>query len=219
LDAPALVIATGNRGKIKEIRLLLADLGIKLKTPVDFPECPEVTEDQDTFEANAAKKAKLIASCTGFAALADDSGLEVDALGGRPGVHSARYALDRTAPARPTDPDNYLKLLDEMAPVPWEERRARFVCCMVVAFPGGKTAVARGTCPGFINLEPRGEDGFGYDPVFWLPEYQKTMAEVGLVIKNQISHRAQALKQLKATLAQILSQEPSLLQPAKEIGT
>ena len=219
MDAPTLVIATGNPGKIREVSALLSELGLHLKTLADFPDCPEVTEDGDTFEANAAKKAKAVAACTGFAALADDSGLEVEALGGRPGVYSARYAGDRTAPARPTDADNYRKLLAEMAGRPWAERRARFVCCMVVAFPGGRTAVARGTCEGFINLEPQGDGGFGYDPVFWLPEYNCTMAQVGLEIKNQISHRAQALKQLKSTLAELLRREPTLFQPAKNIGT
>ena len=138
MDAPTLVIATGNPGKIREIGDLLAELGFTLKTLADFPDCPEVAEDGDTFEANAAKKASMVAACTGCAALADDSGLEVDALGGRPGVFSARYAADRTAPARPTDPDNYRKLLEEMGSIPWDRRRARFVCCMVVAFPGGR---------------------------------------------------------------------------------
>ncbi len=160
-----------------------------------------------------------MAACTGLPALADDSGLEVDALGGRPGVFSARYAGDRTASERPTDAENYRKLLEEMAGIPWEQRRARFVCCIVVAFPSGRTAVARGTCEGLINLTPQGAGGFGYDPVFWLPEYNCTMAEVGLEIKNRISHRAQALKQLKSTLADLLSREPSLFQPAKPIGT
>jgi XTP/dITP diphosphohydrolase len=219
MDAPTLVIATGNQGKIREIGALLSELGFTLKTLADFPNCPEVAEDGETFEANAAKKAKAVAACTGGAALADDSGLEVEALGGRPGVLSARYALDRTAPARPTDPDNYRKLLEKMANVPWEQRRARFVCCMVVAFPGGRTAVARGTCEGLINLSPQGEGGFGYDPVFWLPEYQQTMAEVGLEVKNRISHRARALEQLKSTLAGLLSREPTLFHPAKPIGT
>jgi XTP/dITP diphosphohydrolase len=219
MDAPTLVIATGNPGKIRELSAMLTDLGLRLKTLADFPDCPEVVEDRDTFEANAAKKAKAVAACSGYAALADDSGLEVEALGGRPGVFSARYAADRTATARPTDPDNYRKLLEEMASIPWEKRRARFVCCMVVAFPGGRTAVARGTCEGLINLAPQGDGGFGYDPVFWLPEYQKTMAEVGLEIKNQISHRAQALEQLYTTLAELLRREPTLFQPTKTIGT
>jgi XTP/dITP diphosphohydrolase len=219
MDAPALVIATGNAGKIREFSALLADLGFSLKTLADFPNCPEVAEDGDTFAANAAKKARAVAACTGLAALADDSGLEVDALGGRPGVFSARYAGDRTAPERPTDADNYRKLLEEMVNIPWEQRQARFVCCIVVAFPQGPTVVARGVCEGRINLTPRGAGGFGYDPVFWLPEYNCTMAEVGLTVKNRISHRAQALKQLKSTLADLLSQEPSLFQPTKTIGT
>ena len=219
MDAPTLVIATANPGKIRELSLLLAELGMTLKTLADFPDCPEVAEDGDTFEANAAKKAGAIAACTGCAALADDSGLEVEALGGRPGVFSARYAFDRTVPARPTDEDNYRKLLAEMVAVPWAERQARFVCCMVVAFPGGRTAVARGTCEGFINLQPQGGGGFGYDPVFWLPAYNCTMAEVGLEIKNQISHRAMALKKLQSTLAEILREAPTLFQPAKIIGT
>jgi XTP/dITP diphosphohydrolase len=219
MDAPALVIATGNPGKIREFSALLAELGFNLTTLADFPNCPEVAEDGDTFEANAAKKARAVAACTGYAALADDSGLEVDALMGRPGVHSARYADDRTAPNRPTDVDNYRKLLEEMATVPWAQRRARFVCCLVVAFPGGRTVVARGTCEGLINLTPQGAGGFGYDPVFWLPEYNCTMAQVGLEIKNRISHRALALKQLHATLADLISREPSLFQPAQTIGT
>lgn len=219
MAAPALVIATANPGKIRELSLLLAELGIELKTLADFPDCPEVVEDGDTFEANAAKKAKAVAACTGCAALADDSGLEVEALGGRPGVHSARYASDRTGSARPTDPDNYRKLLDELADVPREKRRARFVCCMVVAFPGGRTAVARGTCEGYIHTQAQGEGGFGYDPVFWLPEYHCTMAQVGLKTKNKISHRAQALKNLHATLAELLRQEPTLFHPAQTIGT
>jgi XTP/dITP diphosphohydrolase len=213
------VIATGNSGKIREFQALLAELGFNLKTLPDFPACPEVVEDGDTFAANAAKKAKAVAACTGYAALADDSGLEVDALGGRPGVWSARYAADRGPSARPTDAANYWKLLEEMALIPWAERRARFVCCIVVAFPGGRTAMARGTCEGLINLTPQGDGGFGYDPVFWLPEYKQTMAQVGLEVKNRISHRAQALEQIKSTLAELLRQEPSLFQPAQTIGT
>lgn len=219
MDAPALVIATGNPGKIRELGALLADVGISLQTLADFPNCPEVAEDGETFEANAAKKAWAVVACTGLPALADDSGLEVDALGGRPGVFSARYAGDRTAPERPTDADNYRRLLEEMAGIPWDQRRARFVCCIVVAFPGGRTVVARGACEGVINLTPQGSGGFGYDPVFWLPEYNCTMAEVGLEVKNRISHRAQALKQLHSTLAELLSQDPSLFQPATANGT
>ncbi|WP_449244797.1 XTP/dITP diphosphatase [Desulfobacca acetoxidans] len=219
MDVPAVVIATRNAGKIRELRALLAEINLSLLTLADFPECPEVLEDGDTFLANAAKKAQAIAACTGLPALADDSGLEVAALGGRPGVFSARYGADRTAPQPHTDADNYVKLLEEMADIPWEQRRARFVCCIVVAFPGGRQVITEGVCQGFIDFEPKGAGGFGYDPVFWLPQYNRTMAEVGLEVKNQISHRAQALKEMQAILADLLHREPSLFQPATPIGT
>lgn len=214
MAAPTLVIATRNPGKIKEFSALLGDLGLRLLTLADFPDCPEVAEDGATFEANATKKALAVAAYTGRAALADDSGLEVEALGGRPGVLSARYAADRTGPNQPTDADNYQKLLEEMAGVPWAQRQARFVCAIVVACPGGQTVVARGSCEGLINLTPQGTGGFGYDPVFWLPDYNCTMAEVSLELKNRISHRARALKQLTTTLAELLREEPGLFYPA-----
>ena len=214
-----LVMASQNPGKVREMAALLESLGVRLLSLADFPELPDIPEEGATFAENALFKAKMVARLTGLAALADDSGLEVEALGGRPGVFSARYASDRTAPARPTDADNYRKLLEEMAAVPWAERRARFVCCIVAAFPGGRSAVARGTCQGLINLTPQGAGGFGYDPVFWVPEYNCTMAEVGLEIKNRISHRAQTLKQLQKTLAELLREEPSLFYPATSIGT
>ncbi len=210
---PTLVIATRNQGKIRELANLLADLGLTIKTLADYPDCPEVVEDGDTFAANATKKAMAVARYTGLPALADDSGLEVDALGGRPGVHSARYAAERTASARPSDQENYEKLLEELAGVPRPQRTARFVCCIVVAFPNGHTVLARGTCEGLIHDKPQGEGGFGYDPVFWVPDYQATMAEVGLAVKNRISHRARALRQLHDTLAALLRQNPSLFQP------
>ncbi|MGQ9919769.1 MAG: XTP/dITP diphosphatase [Desulfobacca sp.] len=219
MAAPVLVIATKNPGKIRELAELLSDLGVTLKTLADYPYCPEVVEDGATFAANATKKAVAVARYTGLPALADDSGLEVDALGGRPGVHAARYAADRTAPARPRDEDNYRKLLDELAGVPAAQRTARFVCCMVVAFPNGRTVQTQGTCEGLIHTKPEGHNGFGYDPVFWLPAYQATMAQLGLEIKNRISHRAKALAQLKTTLAALLRQEPDLFQPTHRLGT
>ncbi len=219
MAAPTLVIATHNPGKIRELAILLADLGFTLQTLADYPQCPEVVEDGATFAANATKKALAVAQCTGLPALADDSGLEVDALGGRPGVHSARYAAERTAPARPGDEENYQKLLEELAGVPPAQRTARFVCCMVVAFPNGRTVLAQGTCEGLIHHRPQGRSGFGYDPVFWLPEYEATMAEVGLDIKNRISHRARALAQLKTILADLLRREPELFHPAPPLGT
>src|SRR3974377_1738810 len=141
MAAVTLVMATRNAGKVREMAELLGDLGVRLLGLADFPEIPDIPEEGATFAENALAKAKTVARLAGLPALADDSGLEVEALGGRPGVLSARYAQDRTAPARPTDPDNFRKLLAEMASVPWAQRQARFVCCMVVAFPGGRTAL------------------------------------------------------------------------------
>lgn len=207
MDTPTLVIATRNPGKIRELNLLLGELGITLLSLQDFPALPEIVEDGQTFLDNARKKAQTVARATGLPALADDSGLEVMALDGRPGVHSARYAADRTSPHPPADTDNYRKLLDELAEVPWEQRQARFVCEIVLAFPDRQTVTARGTCEGVIAFEPRGEKGFGYDPVFWLPEYNVTMAEIDVALKNRISHRAQALQQMKAIIRALLGKK------------
>ncbi|MBW1917951.1 MAG: XTP/dITP diphosphatase [Deltaproteobacteria bacterium] len=201
MDAPTLVIATHNPGKVRELQLLLKKLGINLMSLQNFPDLPEIIEDGPTFAANAQKKARAVARATGFPALADDSGLEVAALGGRPGVHSARYAADRTYPDPPTDQDNYLKLLEELADIPWDQRQAQFVCEMVLAFPDSQMVSTQGTCKGMIALKPQGQQGFGYDPVFWLPQYGCTMAEIDLDLKNQISHRAQALKEMKSIIA------------------
>jgi len=200
VDGLTLVIATRNAGKIKEIKALLADLGVRVLSLADFPEMPEVVEDGVTFLDNARKKAREVAAVTGLPALADDSGLEVAALGGGPGVYSARYAADRTAPHSPSDRDNYLKLLEELAGVPVDQRQARFVCELVLAWPEGLELRARGTWEGAIAPEPRGAEGFGYDPVFWLPEYGKTVAEAGITVKNRHSHRARALQDLKVQL-------------------
>jgi len=200
MAAPTLVMATRNPGKIRELREILQDLGIKLLSLADFPELPEIPEAGPTFAENAAAKAREVARLTGLPALADDSGLEVAALRGRPGVWSARYAQDRTAPAPPTDQDNWRKLLEEMAGVPLEARQARFVCEIALALPDGRLFQARGECAGRIALTPQGEQGFGYDPVFALPEYGRTMAELGPRVKNRISHRARALAALKELL-------------------
>ncbi len=195
-----LVTATKNPGKVREMAALLADMDVRLLSLADFPELPDIPEEGATFAKNARYKAREVARLTGLAALADDSGLEVAALQGRPGVFSARYAQDRTAPHPPTDEDNWRKLLDEMQGVPWEQRQARFVCEIALALPDGRLFRARGDCPGYIALQPEGEQGFGYDPVFWLPEYGATMATVGLEVKNAISHRGRALKELKEIL-------------------
>jgi len=196
-------MATRNAGKVRELRELLQGLGIELLSLADFPDLPEIPEEGATFAENAATKAKEVARLTRLPALADDSGLEVAALGGRPGVFSARYAQDRTQPKVPTDPDNWGKLLEEMAGVPWEEREARFVCAIVLALMDGRVFTARGECRGYIALEPRGEHGFGYDPVFWVPEFERTMAELGPEVKNRISHRAKALAVLREILVSI----------------
>jgi XTP/dITP diphosphohydrolase len=190
---PTLVMATRNPGKIRELAALLQDSGVKLLSLADFPKLPEIPEEGATFADNAATKAMEVARLTGHPALADDSGLMVDALGGAPGVFSARYAQDRTSPRPPSDADNWGKLLDELKNVPQGQRGARFVCELALATSDGRLLRARGECAGVIALEPRGDTGFGYDPVFWVPEYGATMAQLGPEIKNKISHRARAL--------------------------
>jgi len=200
-------MATRNPGKIRELKALLRDSGVTLLSLADFPHLPEIPEEGTTFGENAAAKAMAVARLTGQPALADDSGLMVDALKGAPGVFSARYAQDRTAPAPPTDADNWRKLLSELKDVPWGERGARFVCELALATPDGSLRRARGECAGVIALEPRGETGFGYDPVFWVPAYSATMAQLGPEIKNKISHRAKALTAFKEVLRSWLKEQ------------
>ena len=203
MAAPTLVMATRNVGKVRELRDLLQGLGIELKSLADFPELPEIPEEGATFAENAGFKAREVARLTHLPALADDSGLEVTALAGRPGVFSARYAQDRTGAKVPSDADNWRKLLDEMQKIPWEKRGARFVCEIALVLPDGRLFTAQGECAGVIALEPKGEHGFGYDPVFWVPEYERTMAELGPEVKNRLSHRARALAALKEILVSI----------------
>ncbi len=190
-----LVLATGNRGKINEIKDLLADLSIDILTQNDFDAWPELEETGSTFEENAATKAKTLAAWAGAAALADDSGLEVEALDGAPGVVSARYAGTQG-----DDAANIARLLEEMEGVPMDERGARFVCVLVLASPQGDTTEVRDTCEGTITTAPRGERGFGYDPVFVAAGQDRTMAELPLAEKNSISHRGKALRHLREML-------------------
>jgi XTP/dITP diphosphohydrolase len=197
---PTLVMATRNPGKIRELQELLKDTGVALLNLADFPHLPDIPEEGATFAENAAAKALAVARLTGYPALADDSGLMVDALRGAPGVFSARYAQDVTAPRPPQDADNWQKLLEELKNVPWEARGARFVCEIALATPDGRLLRAHGECQGKIALKPRGSEGFGYDPVFWVPAYGATMAQLGPEVKNQISHRARALAALKELL-------------------
>jgi XTP/dITP diphosphohydrolase len=200
-------MATRNPGKIRELEAILQDSGVRLLSLADFPELPEIPEEGATFADNAAAKAMAVAGLTGHPALADDSGLMVDALGGAPGVFSARYAQDRTAPRPPTDADNWGKLLDELQHVPTGERGARFVCELALATPGGRLLRARGECAGVIAFKPQGDTGFGYDPVFWVPEYGATMAQLGPEIKNKISHRARALAAFSTLLGSWLKEQ------------
>jgi XTP/dITP diphosphohydrolase len=199
-NPPEVVIATRNPGKFREIKAILSSLPLKFFSLEDFPDMPEVVEDGATFSENAGKKARTIADFTGRPAIADDSGLAVDALQGRPGVFSSRYAGEKA-----TDRKRCQKLLEEMASIPQGKRQARFMCTMAVALPGGRMEVVEGECRGWITSAPRGKRGFGYDPIFFVPQFGKTMAELEPEEKNRISHRGRALEKLKAILPEFLS--------------
>ncbi len=192
-----ILLATKNRGKIEEFGRLFEEFGHEVVSLLDLGEIPSVEEDGATFEENAIKKAKGYAEATGMAALADDSGLEVDALGGAPGVYSARYA----GPSA-TDADNNRKLLKALEGVPEPERTARFRCVLALYLPDGRLITAHGTCEGLIALEPKGEGGFGYDPIFFVPSKGRTMAELSPEEKNAISHRGRAIERLRPALTE-----------------
>ena len=191
-----LVLATRNRNKVIELVALLGDLGITIRTLDEFPDAPDVVEDGDTCEANAVKKARVIAEFTGLPAVADDTGLEVDALGGRPGVYAARYAGEDA-----TYEDNCRKLLRELMGVPREQRTARFLTVAAIALPSDGIRVARGTLEGVIAEEASGTLGFGYDPVFQIPELGMTLAQLSVDQKNTISHRAKAFAKVRKMLS------------------
>ena len=194
------IIATRNPGKLREIEAILSPFSLKILSLKDFPGIPEVLEDGATFAENAGKKAKTIARLTGRLGIADDSGLAVEALKGRPGVFSSRYAGENA-----TDQERCQKLLEEMAEIPPGQREAAFLCVIAVALPDGKMQMVQGECRGSIALAPRGKQGFGYDPIFFIPEFAKTMAELEPEVKNRISHRARALEQLKLILPKFVS--------------
>ena len=191
-----LLIATTNPGKIREYQQLLNGLNCDLIGLVDVGITQDVDETGSTYEANALLKAQEYAALSGLLTLADDSGLEVDALDGRPGVHSARYA--------PDSPTRIRKLLGEMQNVPADQRTARFQCVIALAWPDGRTEITVGTCAGWISTEARGSNGFGFDPVFYVPERGVTMAELPDEVKNQISHRARAAQKMRPILERIL---------------
>jgi XTP/dITP diphosphohydrolase len=191
-----LVVATRNAGKLREIRHLLEGAGVAVLGLDAFPELPEVIEDGDTFAANAAKKAETVARLTGRPCLADDSGLTVEALNGEPGVHSARYAGEQG-----NDEANNARLLEELAGVPDDRRQGAFCCVMALCRPGQPTCFFEGRVEGRILRASRGTGGFGYDPLFLVDGFGRTMAELPLEEKNRISHRGQALRQVVAALA------------------
>lgn len=197
-----LVLATRNEGKVQEIAVLFEPQGIEVVSLKAFPEIPEIPEDGDTFTENALAKARAVMVHTGQLVMADDSGLEVDALGGAPGVHSARFAGEPRDDRR-----NNEKLLRLLAGVPWEKRRARFRCVIALVAPGGAERIAEGICEGYITLEPRGTAGFGYDPLFYVPEYDRTFAELDLDTKNRISHRGRALNAAREAITELLAAE------------
>lgn len=196
---PRLLLATHNSAKLRELRSLLCagewelvtleQQGLKLKVP----------EVGRTLEENAAAKATTYARASGLVALADDSGLEVEALGGGPGFLSARYAGEGAS-----DMDKISRLLSELAGIPWEKRKARFRCVIAVASPDGRLELCEGECQGVITFEPHGKGGFGYDPIFFLPELGKTMAELSLEEKNRISHRGRAVQKALELLRRML---------------
>jgi XTP/dITP diphosphohydrolase len=186
-----IIAATRNRGKLEEIAQLLSCLPYDVISMTEAGVTDDIDETGATFEENALIKARAVWKVTGETVLADDSGLEVDFLGGAPGVYSARYAGEGA-----TDADRNRKLLAALAGVPADKRSARFVCAAALIFPDGRETVVRGTCEGYITDVPAGNNGFGYDPLFYVPEFGMTIAQMGAELKNSISHRGNALRKI-----------------------
>ena len=195
----AVVLATRNKGKIREFTAAFEELGFEVRTIDDIVDVEEPEETGSSFMENAELKAMYYAEACGLPCVADDSGLEVDALGGAPGIYSARYAGSHG-----NDGDNNKKLVAELAEVPIEERKARYVCALVWANPDGQLVRATGTCEGIIQLEPMGKGGFGYDPYFYIPKLKTTMANISMEQKQSISHRGKALRALVEQLQQTI---------------
>ncbi len=190
-----LIFATGNEGKMREIREILSDLGVEILSLKEAGIHADIVEDGKSFEENAVIKAKTICELTHEVVLADDSGLEIDYLNGEPGIYSARYMGEDTSYRIKNQ-----NLIDRLEGVPDEKRTARFVCVIAAAYPDGTVKTARGTMEGIIGYEERGENGFGYDPIFFLPEYGCSSAELSMEEKNKISHRGKALRAIKEVL-------------------
>ncbi len=191
-----MIFATGNEGKMKEVRMILADLGYEILSLKDIGYDKEIIEDGKTFEENALIKAKTIAKERNEIVLADDSGLEVDYMDKQPGIYSARFLGEDTS--------YHIKnqyIIDQLKDAKPEERTARFVCAIACAFPDGRTLTTRGTIEGYIGYEERGENGFGYDPIFMVPEFNCSTSELDLEQKNKISHRGKALEAMKKLIS------------------
>jgi len=206
-----IVLATNNKNKVKEFKEILKDSPVQIKCLQDYGPLPEAVEDGETFDDNAYKKAFHYARVLGVPCLADDSGLVVDALDGKPGVYSARYAGGKA-----TDRENSDKLLREMEGK--ENRKAHFVCVLSLATPGGPALTYEGRCDGEITRERRGESGFGYDPVFFSPEFGKTFAEISMEEKSRVSHRGKAMAEFAAEIDKVLvwlKQRMGEIKPAK----
>ena len=195
-----IIFATGTPGKMKEIRMILEDLGVPVVSMKEAGIEAEIIEDGQSFEENAVIKAKAVMELTGEPVLADDSGLEIDYLDGAPGIYSARYMGEDTS----YDIKN-TAILRQMDGVPDEKRTARFVCAIACAFPDGAVLTSRGVMEGIIGYEIKGENGFGYDPIFYLPECGCTSAEITPKQKNELSHRGKALRQMREQIAAYLN--------------
>lgn len=192
---PRLLLATNNKAKVGEYSVLLQGLAAELTSLAEQGITATIEETGHTMEENALLKARFYAAISGLLTIADDSGLEVDALGGEPGVRSARYAGDGAS-----DSARIELLLSRLEGVPWDKRTARFRCVIAVAGPGGQVEVCEGVCPGYITFAPQGDQGFGYDPVFYLPDLGRTMAQLTMEEKNQVSHRGQAARKARGII-------------------
>jgi len=190
-----MIFATGNEGKMKEIRMILADMGMEILSMKEAGVNADIVEDGTTFEENALIKARTVAGVSGLPAMADDSGLEVDYMDKAPGIYSARFLGEDTSYRIKNQ-----YIIDQLAEVEGDARSARFVCAIALALPDGRSFTTRATVEGVIAYEERGSEGFGYDPIFYLPEYGKTTAELTPEEKNVISHRGKALRQMKAIM-------------------
>jgi len=194
-----ILIATNNLGKVKEIKDILDSSEIKILTMKDFPPFPKIEEDGKTYQENAFKKARKVSEYTGKICLADDSGLEIDYLEGKPGIYSSRWGN--------SDEERINKVLRLLENVPKNKRNAKFVCVVVLVFTDGKIYMVKEECKGSIIFNPKGEQGFGYDPIFLVPEYDKTFAELGDKIKNQISHRGKAMRRMINIINELIVSE------------